>query len=69
MVLIAHQDCGWYKELPMHLHASPEPRLRQEEDLRRAWRTVAKEHPDLKVELYYAAWDAKDRVTMEAVSA
>src|SRR5215471_5651503 len=34
LILIQHQDCAWYKSLPRHLHASPEPRKGQEEDLR-----------------------------------
>ena len=58
LILIQHQDCGWYKELPLHLHSSPEPRQRQEEDLRRARAALAKERPELSVELYYAGWDA-----------
>ena len=69
MILIAHQDCGWYKELPFHLHASSDPRSRQEEDLRRVRHTLTKEFPELEVELYYAGWDAGDRVTVEAISA
>jgi len=69
LILIAHQDCGWYKSLPLHLHSSPEPRDRQEEDLRRAQRWLAKEFPELHLELYYAGWDANDQVTVEPVSA
>jgi hypothetical protein len=69
LLLIQHQDCGWYKELPFHLHASAEPRLRQEEDLRRARHALAKDFPDLSVELYYAGWDSNDQITLDAVSA
>jgi hypothetical protein len=69
LILIQHQDCGWYKDLPFHLHSSTEPRLRQEEDLRRARQALAKEHPHLAVELYYAGWNAQDQITVEAVSA
>jgi len=69
LILIQHQDCWWYKELPLHLHASTEPRLRQEEDLRRARQVLAREHPHLSVELYYAGWDAQDHITVDAVSA
>ena len=68
LILIQHQDCGWYKELPFHLHASSEPRLRQEEDLRRARAALAKERPDLRVEFYYAGWDASERITIDEVS-
>lgn len=68
LVLLAHQDCGWYKSLPLHLHSSAEPRQRQEEDLRRAHRSLMREFPHLQVELYYAGWDANDQVTVEPVS-
>ena len=69
LILIAHQDCGWYKELPFHLHSSSEPRERQEEDLRRVRQALAKDFPELSVELYYAGWDASDRVTIDPISA
>ncbi len=68
LILIQHQDCGWYKELPLHLHASSDPRQRQEEDLRRARQTLARESPELSVELFYAGWDRNDEITMDAVS-
>src|SRR5574340_576598 len=61
LILIQHQDCAWYKNLPLHLHDSPEPRARQEQDLRRVKIALAKEFPQLSVELYYAGWDANDR--------
>jgi len=69
LILIAHQDCGWYKSLPLHLHSSPEPRDRQEQDLRRARHWLIQEFPSLQIELYYAGWDASDKVTVEPVSA
>jgi hypothetical protein len=69
LILIQHEDCLWYRELPFHLHASSEPRLRQEEDLHRARVALARERPDLSVELYYAGWDTNERITVEAVSA
>jgi hypothetical protein len=69
LIMIAHEDCGWYRELPFHLHASSEPRQRQEEDLRRVKRALARDFPELHVELYYAGWDANDRVTVEPISA
>ncbi len=68
MILIAHQDCGWYKSLPLHLHSATEPRMRQEEDLRRARIALLKELSAVRVELYYAGWDAEDRITIDAVS-
>jgi len=67
LILIAHQDCGWYKSLPLHLHSSAEPRQRQEEDLRRAHRSLRADFPLLHIELYYAGWDANDRVTVEPI--
>jgi hypothetical protein len=68
LILIQHQDCHWYDDLPLHLHSSPEPRLRQEEDLRRARVALARERPDLSVELYYASWDAGEHISVETVS-
>jgi len=39
VVLIQHQDCAWYKTMPLHLHApSAELRDRQEQDLSRVTR-------------------------------
>jgi len=67
LILIQHQDCGWYKTLPLHLHDSPEPRARQEQDLRRVKSALAKEFPQLGVELYYAGWDPSDRVSIEVI--
>ncbi len=68
LILIQHQDCGWYKELPFHLHSSSEPRARQEEDLRRAHAALARERPELSVQLYYAGWDASEHISIDAVS-
>jgi hypothetical protein len=67
LILIAHEDCGWYKELPLHLHTSSDPRRRQEEDLQRVRERLSADFPELRIELYYASWDAADRVTVEAV--
>ena len=68
LILIQHQDCRWYGTIPLHLHTSPEPRLRQEEDLRRARAILGKERPELSVELYYAGWDATQHITIESVT-
>jgi hypothetical protein len=68
LILIAHQDCGWYKSLPAHLHSSVVPRHRQEEDLRRAHRALMKTFPELGIELYYAGWDSNDRLTVEPIA-
>lgn len=69
MILIAHQDCGWYKSLPPHLQPASDPRHRQEEDLRRVKRALAKDFPELSVELYYAGWDVSDQVSIDLVGA
>jgi hypothetical protein len=68
LILLQHQDCGWYKELPLHLHSSANPRQRQEEDLRRARAALVKERPELTVELYYAGWDASQHILIDPVS-
>jgi hypothetical protein len=68
LILIAHQECGWYRSLPLHLHTSTTPRERQEEDLRRAHRALMKDFPELQVELYYAGWDGADHVSVESIS-
>ena len=69
LVLIAHQDCVWYKSLPVHLHMFADPRQRQEADLRRARQILIKELPELQVDLYYAGWDAGEKITVEAIAA
>jgi hypothetical protein len=68
LILIQHQDCAFYKTMPLHLHASPEPRERQEQDLRRVRQAMRKDLPRIPVEAYYASWDATDRVTIESVA-
>lgn len=68
LVLIAHQDCSWYKDLPFHLHTSPEPRQRQEEDLRRVCHALLRDFPEVKVDLYYAGWDPNHQIVVEPVS-
>lgn len=67
VILIAHQDCGWYKFLPHFLRAMADPRAKQEEDLRRIREMLLKENRELSVELYYAAFDPSDRLVMEAI--
>jgi hypothetical protein len=68
VVLIAHQDCGWYKQLPFHLFGSSDPRRHQEDDLRRVKHAMAKDFPHVRVDLYYAGWDASDGVVIEPVA-
>jgi hypothetical protein len=67
LILIQHQDCGFYKTMPAHLHASTEPRQRQEQDLRRVRDTIRRELPRLAVELYHAGFDAAGRITIDAI--
>ena len=66
LILIQHQDCGFYKAMSAHLNAPLESlRERQEQDLRRARDQVARELPHLAVDTYYAGWDFSDRVLIE----
>jgi hypothetical protein len=67
LVLIQHQDCGWYQTMPLHLHDSPELRKRQEQDLERVAKTLKRDFPELTLELYYAGWDADDRITIDVI--
>jgi hypothetical protein len=66
LILVAHQDCGWYTELP--LHDSAEPRKRQEQDLRKAQASLSREFPDLNIQSYYAGCDAEGRIKVEALT-
>jgi hypothetical protein len=68
IVLIQHQDCAWYREVPPGVQSPRDLRERQEQDLARISGTLKKGFPDLRVESYYAGWDADDRVTIEAVT-
>ncbi len=68
LILIQHQDCKWYGTVPLHLHSSVELRQRQEEDLLRVKAVVAERRPELRLELYYAGWDASEHITIERVT-
>jgi hypothetical protein len=68
LILIQHQDCAWYQTMPAHLHDSSELRERQEQDLGRVKKVMKKDFPNLSVELYYAGWDAADRITIESIA-
>jgi hypothetical protein len=73
-ILIAHQDCGWYKRLAEYEAGGasgggrPDQRQRQEHDLRLVRDALRSDFPKLNVELYYAGWDAADRVRIEATA-
>ena len=67
LVLIAHQDCAWYKSLPIHIHRSRTPRERQEEDMRRIHNSLEADFRGLNVELYYAGMSEDGHVTLETL--
>ena len=67
LVLIAHQDCGWYKWLAQGEAAQGEVRKKQEEDLRAAKRAACELEPGLSIDLLYAGWDSSDAVVVESV--
>jgi len=67
LVLIAHQDCGWYRWLEDYRPSRGPVRRTQEEDLRAAKRTVCRLEPDVTVDLLYAGWNADGVITIEAV--
>lgn len=67
LILIQHQDCAWYKSMPLHLHTSPDLRQRQEQDLGRVRNVLKKDFPELAVELYYAGWDSSDQISIVTI--
>lgn len=67
VILIAHHDCGWYRWLADYGTSRDPVRRRQEEDLRAAKRAARQLDSELAVDLFYAAWDAKDVMTIETV--
>lgn len=68
IVLIAHQDCGWYKHLPEFISRMADIPKRQQEDLRKARELLLREFPHLPVDLYHAGWDDDGHVTMTPVA-
>lgn len=69
LILIQHQDCGFYKSMAEHLNFPIESlRDRQEQDLLRVRESMSRESPHLAVDLYYAGWDSSDNVIVEPVS-
>lgn len=67
LILIAHQDCGWYKWLEQWQPSGGGVRRRQEEDLRAARRTALQLVPGLTADLFYASWNDAGAVTVEGV--
>lgn len=68
LILIQHQDCGFYKSMAEHLNFPIESvRERQEQDLRSVRESMSRELPQLVVDLYYAAWDSSANVIVESL--
>jgi hypothetical protein len=69
VILIQHQDCGWYKSMSSKLHDPANLRQRQEQDLTRAAEVLKETFPNLnlRVELYVASWDADDHITIDSI--
>jgi len=55
VVLIAHDDCLFFKERLQFLPPSGTPRVKQEASLRRARQALQETFPELPVDLYFAA--------------
>ena len=68
LVLIAHQDCGWYKWLAQWEPAAANVRQKQEADLKAARQAANRMDSELSVALFYAGWDSSDAVAVESVS-
>ncbi len=68
LILIQHQDCGFYKAMAPRLKVPIEQlRERQERDLRRVRKAMKRELPHVTVDLYYAGWDSSDRVDVVSI--
>lgn len=67
LVLIAHQDCGWYKWLEPWQPTHGAVRRKQEDDLRTASRMALQLVSGLTADLFYAGWNEAGAVTVEAV--
>lgn len=67
LVLIAHQDCGWYRWLEQSEPAHLPMRQRQEADLRTARRVASDLGSGLAVDLFYAGWDGTRAITLDLV--
>lgn len=68
LILIQHQDCGFYKSMSTHLNVPADSlRPRQEEDLRRIRQSLRRELPQLAVDTYFASWDSSDRISIDPI--
>ena len=68
LVLVAHQDCGWYRWLEDYQPSGGAVRRRQEDDLRAALRAARQLGPGLAVDLFYAGWDGNGVMAVEPVA-
>jgi len=70
VILVAHQDCGWYKWLAEH--DAPEARevparRRQEQDLLRVRDYLNADFARLRVETYYAGWNDAGQAVLDEI--
>ena len=54
LILIAHDDCGWYKDISVGPFTIPLLRERQLADLRKMPHAISENLPDVAVHLYFA---------------
>jgi hypothetical protein len=66
VVLIAHQDCGWYRQLYGPTLDPARKDERQRQDLRRSRDDLRRVFPNLKVEIFFARLQ-ESGVTFEPV--
>ena len=70
VILIAHQDCGWYKWLAGYEASGAlglAPRERQKRDLALVGEFLSADSPQLSVEMYYAGWNATGQAVIESM--
>jgi len=71
VILIAHQDCGWYKWLAEYEASegrTASARQRQERDLGRIRDFLAADFARLQIETYYAGWNPAGQAVMEVIA-
>ena len=69
LLLIAHQDCGWYQWLEQWQPTHGAVRQKQEADLRAASRAALEIHSGLAVDLFFAGWNDGGTISVEALPA
>lgn len=66
IVIIAHEDCGWYANfVPQFFNIIGSMRDRQEKDMEHARRVLKELFPGVAVDLYYASIEPEDRIKIE----